>query len=185
MLFCYWARIDDEAVRSTVKTLVEEIQLNLQKLTHLTQHRGNSFMSKWKKKSKDARAALIKDAAPGIAETTASYFEFCYSRPEPWVLSNEMVKRRANRWMLLLPWLNLEVLKDNSAALFALVHYRTSHSPASWAAWDSRQLDTSWTYAHFDSEFSAKCIAIYEGSFGNVVDFDPGRAHSGATLGYP
>jgi hypothetical protein len=87
--------------------------------------------------------------------------------------------------MLLLPWLNLETLCANPAALFALAHFRSSCSPAEWAAWDSRQLDLSWDFGHFDHEFSPKCVAMYEAYYGEVVNWNAAQAHCGLILGYP
>jgi len=95
--------------------------------------------------------------------------------------SRSQIRRR----QLLLPWLSVEVLKTNPAVLFALLHYRSTHPPQEWAAFDSRQLTLSWAYGWLDVNYSAKCVVMYGARYGQLVDWEAGAAHQADILGFP
>ena len=184
--FAFWAIIDDdEIVAKTVKHLVRLNEIALKALRELMRICGDTFMKEWKKKSRDARALLIKEAAPEMAKDARAYFELYYSCTAGMQFGDLIHKRRMNRWMLLLPWLNVELLRDQPAAIYALIHFRTAYHPASWAAWDSRQIDHGWIMGFFDHEFSQKCVAVHEKAFGEVVEPDLNSLHGGIMMGYP
>ncbi|TGO34229.1 hypothetical protein BHYA_0207g00020 [Botrytis hyacinthi] len=90
-----------------------------------------------------------------------------------------------SRHQLLLHWLSLEVLKTNTAVLFALLYNRTVYAPQDWASFDSRQLNGSFLCGHFDVDFSAKCIVMYGLRYGEVVDWKASPAHRADILGSP
>ncbi|KAK1447720.1 hypothetical protein CMEL01_09559 [Colletotrichum melonis] len=48
-----------------------------------------------------------------------------------------------------------------------------------------RTMELSWAFGYFDVEFSAKCVVMSGPRYGDVVDWDAQRAHSGYTLGFP
>lgn len=86
------------------------------------------------------------------------------------------------RWR---PLLGVDSMLANPAALFALVHNRLLYPPARWAAWDLQQIQYSWDLGHFITDFSAKCIALYDPMYGQVVIWDAAKAHRGDMLGFP
>ncbi|KAI1358001.1 hypothetical protein F5Y08DRAFT_322848 [Xylaria arbuscula] len=91
----------------------------------------------------------------------------------------------SRRYKLLLPWLNIEVLKKNPAVLYALLHYRTRYTPQSWAAFDSKQLRISWACGWLDVDFSPKCVIMHGARYGELVKWDEASAHRGDILGFP
>jgi hypothetical protein len=94
-------------------------------------------------------------------------------------------RSRSRRRQLLLPWLNVEVLKRNPSVLFALLHYRSAHPPQDWAAFDCRQITLSWACGWFDVDYSAKCVVMYGPRYGSLVDWEEGTVHRADILGFP
>ncbi|KAH7116470.1 hypothetical protein EDB81DRAFT_848429 [Dactylonectria macrodidyma] len=127
------------------------------------------------------REALLKEAAPDLEEKQWLIPRYTYLRERLITHARSQERRR----QLLLPWLNVEVLKTNPAVLFALLHYRTAHSPQHWAAFDSSQLTLSWAAGFFDVDFSAKSVVMYGERYGSLVDWEEKAAHRADTLGFP
>ncbi|MCJ1400200.1 hypothetical protein MMC11_003404 [Xylographa trunciseda] len=79
----------------------------------------------------------------------------------------------------------MEVLVMNPAVLFALLHNRTAYPLQDWATFDGRQLILSWACAHFDVQFSGKCVIMYGPKYGELVDWQAGPAHRADIIGFP
>ncbi|KID83354.1 hypothetical protein MGU_09352 [Metarhizium guizhouense ARSEF 977] len=142
---------------------------------------ADMLMSRWIKQSQAKREALLKEAAPDLEEKQWLLPRYSLLRPQCYLLGRSQKGRRR----LLLPWLNVEVLKTNPAVLFALLHYRTAYSPQHWAAFDSQQLDLSWASGYFNVDFSPKCVVMYGHKYGSLVDWDKHAAHRADILGFP
>ncbi|KAL0769322.1 hypothetical protein CaCOL14_008630 [Colletotrichum acutatum] len=138
-------------------------------------------MSRWRKRSQEKRRELLHKAVPELEESQWINSRYGYS-DEKFRYGERTVQRRRQ---LLVPWLNVEVLKTSPAILFALLHYRTLYSPEDFAPLDCRQMELSWTSGNFDVEFSAKCVVMSGPRYGEIVDWDAQQAHSGYTLGFP
>lgn len=140
-------------------------------------------MSRWKKKSQDKRRALLKEVAPDLEEHRWVAPRFVYM---PESRAKEITIRRAPwRRQQLLPWLNVEALKPDPRALWALLHYRTAYHPRDWAHYDSSQLGLTWLGGWCDVQFSKKCVIMYGEHYGKLVDWSEGPAHRGDILGFP
>ena len=124
-------------------------------------------MNRWKKKSREKRQKLLKDAVPDLTDCQWFLPRYTFT-PESKVA---MGRSQARRCQLLLPWLSVEVLKMNPAVLFGLLHNRMTYPPQDWAPYNSRQLILSWACGHFDVEFSSKCVIVYGPKYGELVDW--------------
>jgi hypothetical protein len=138
-------------------------------------------MNRWRKRSQDKRQALLKDAAPDLEDKQWILPRYSYMEERKLINSRSQVRRR----QILLPWLSVEVLKTNPAVLFALLHYRSTHPPQDWAAFDSRQLTLSWACGWLDVDYSPKCVVMYGARYGQLVDWEAGAAHRADILGSP
>ncbi|KAF5556912.1 ycfA domain-containing protein [Fusarium mexicanum] len=177
----YHFRLSDAAAERNARALVENIHRSRDQLSNRIQVFGDVLMSRWKKRSQTKRAALLKEAAPDLEEKQWLIPRYSYTRERLYMRERSPLRRR----QLLLPWLNVHVLKTNPAVLFALLHYRTAYSPQSWATFDNRQLTFSWADGNFDVDFCSKCIVMYGDEYGSLVDWEAKAAHRGDTLGYP
>ncbi|KAI8648819.1 hypothetical protein NCS56_01497800 [Fusarium sp. Ph1] len=177
----YRRRLSDKEAERSVLSAVEDIHRRRTSLTKRINVFGDVLLSRWKKRSKAKREALLKEAAPELEEDQWLLPRYSYLRERLYTHARSPTRRR----QLLLPWLNVQVMKTNPAVLFALLHYRTAYSPQDWAAFDSRQLTLGWAAGFFDVDFSAKCVIMYGHQYGSLVDWDEKAAHRADTLGFP
>ncbi|OHE95726.1 hypothetical protein CORC01_09010 [Colletotrichum orchidophilum] len=138
-------------------------------------------MSRWRKRSQEKRRELLNKTVPELEELQWIIPRYGYSEEK-----DLLEARTIHNWRhLLLPWLNVEVLKTSPAVLFALLHYRTMYTPEDWAPLDCRQIELPWAAGLFNVDFSPKCVVMSGTRYGDVVDWEEGQAHTGYTLGFP
>ncbi|KID83176.1 hypothetical protein MGU_09539 [Metarhizium guizhouense ARSEF 977] len=177
----YHRRLSDTDAERRVLSAMEKIWDGKRALTEQLNVFADVLMSRWNKRSQAKREALLKEAAPDLEERQWLVPRYTYLRERLYVHARPQRRRR----QLLLPWLNVEVLKTNPAVLFALLHYRTAYSPQHWAAFDSGQLTLSWAAGFLDVDFSAKCVVMYGPKYGSLVDWEGKAAHRADTIGFP
>ncbi|WKT54251.1 hypothetical protein QSH57_004835 [Fusarium oxysporum f. sp. vasinfectum] len=177
----YRRRLSDKEAERRVLSAGENIHRRQASLTERINIYGDVLLSRWKKRSQAKREALLKEAAPELEEDQWFLPRYTYLRERLYIHARSPTRRR----QLLLPWLNVQVMKTNPAVLFALLHYRTAYSPQHWAAFDSRQLTLGWAAGFFDVDFSAKCVVMYGDQYGSLVDWEEKAAHRADTLGFP
>ncbi|KAJ3497994.1 hypothetical protein NLG97_g1472 [Lecanicillium saksenae] len=142
---------------------------------------ADTIMSRWRKMSAVKRETLLKEIAPGLEEKQWLIPRYVYT-PERLDVFNKKLSRRRQ---LLLPWINVEVLKMNPAVLFALLHFRTAFPPHQWAAFDSHQLEFCWKAYWLDVDYARKGVIMHGDNYGSVVDWEKKAAHRGDILGFP
>ncbi|KAF4778317.1 hypothetical protein HER10_EVM0003036 [Colletotrichum scovillei] len=177
----YHHSISDTSAINIASTYVKELQERRKHITNCLSSHADLLMSRWRKRSQEERRELLHKAVPELEEWQWIYSRYGYS-VESFRYGERTVQRRRQ---LLVPWLNVEVLKTSPAVLFALLHYRTLYPPEDFATLDCRQMELSWVHGYFDVEFSAKCVVMSGPRYGEIVDWDAQQAHSGYTLGYP
>ena len=149
-------------------------------LQRLTSH-ADIILKRWKKKSMEKREALLTNTVPELYKYRWLLARHTHT-PESWQWQSRDKTRRSQ---LLLPWLNLEMLKASPTVLFRLLHNRTAYSPQDWAAYDSGQLISSWACGYFDAEYSAKCIVMHGPRYGDLVDWHADSIHRADLMGFP
>ncbi|KAK0382189.1 hypothetical protein CLIM01_00481, partial [Colletotrichum limetticola] len=177
----YHHSISDTSAIKTASTYVKALQESRKHITNRLDSHADLLMSRCRKRSQEKRRELLHKAVPELEESQWINSRYVYS-DEKFRYGERTVQRRRQ---LLVPWLNVEVLKTSPAILFALLHYRTLYPPEDFAPLDCRQMELSWAYGYFDVEFSAKCVVMSGPRYGDVVDWDAQWAHSGYTLGFP
>lgn len=177
----YRHRLSDADAKYRALSTVKQIHDQRDALRATLDIFADVLMSRWKKLSQTKREALLKEAAPGLEEEQWIIPRYGYLRERLYFHKRSLKRRR----QLLLPWLNVQVLKTNPIVLFALMHCRTAYPPQSWAAFDTRQLNLSWPLGYFDVDFSRKCAVMYGDKYGSLVDWEEKAAHRGDTLGLP
>jgi hypothetical protein len=177
----YHRKLSDTDATRRVLSAVTQIHNLKSALTERLGVSADVLLSRWNKRSQAKREALLREAAPDLEEKQWLVPRYTYLRERLYVHARSQKRRR----QLLLPWLNVEVLKTNPAVLFALLHYRTAYSPEHWAAFDSGQLNLTWAAGFLDVDFSAKCVVMYGQRYGSLVDWDENAAHQADILGFP
>ncbi|KAF4627825.1 hypothetical protein G7Y89_g10330 [Cudoniella acicularis] len=179
----YIAKPSDYLAQKIIKNLVETAAADREYLLNHLASNGNLIVSKWKKSVKK-REEILKRAVPDIHEKRWTIVHYSFEAESK---TTKTAQNRSMVWRhrLLLPWLNLEILKENPAVLFALLHNRTAYPPQDWAAFDSKQLVQNWAIGFLAVQFSAKCVVMHGSRYGQVVDFEAGATHRGDTLGFP
>ncbi|ORX99972.1 hypothetical protein BCR34DRAFT_576209 [Clohesyomyces aquaticus] len=177
----YMERVPDNEAKSRAKTFVQEALEARDFIKGRLKGHADLLMNRWKKKSQVKRAELLREAAWWLDEEQWIVPRYGYM-PERRLAH---ARERVRRLQLLLPWLNIEVLKANPAVLLALLHYRTVFPPQDWATFDSRQHGLSWTMGWLNVDFSSKCIVMHGPQYGSVIAWDGPSHHRGDILGYP
>ncbi|KAK1507068.1 uncharacterized protein CCOS01_16327 [Colletotrichum costaricense] len=137
-------------------TYVKALQESRKHITNRLGSYADPLMSRWRKRSQEKRRELLHKAVPELEESQWINSRYVYS-DEKFRYGERTVQRRRQ---LLVPRLNVEVLKTSPAILFALLHYRTLYPPEDFAPLDCRQMELSWAYGYFDVELSAKRVVM-------------------------
>ncbi|WZH50115.1 hypothetical protein QYS62_011354 [Fusarium acuminatum] len=179
--FSYRDRLHDQEAKEVITAALEDIHRQQALLRNRIDTFGDLLLSRWKKYSQAKREALLQDAAPDMEKDKWLLPRHSYTHERLQVHARSSKRRK----QLMLPWLNVHVLKSNPVVLFALLHYRTANPPDSWAAFDSKQLNYGWAGAQFDVDFSAKCVVMYGHRYGSLVDWEEEAAYRGDIMGFP
>ncbi|KIL88353.1 hypothetical protein FAVG1_08432 [Fusarium avenaceum] len=179
--FSYRHRLSEREAAQVVTTAVDSIYQHQAVLRERIDTFGDLLLSRWRKFSQAKREALVLDAAPDMEKEKWLLPRHSYEHERLQVHARSSRRRK----QLMLPWLNVQVLKNNPVVLFALLHYRTVSPPDSWAVFDNKQLNFGWAGAQFDVDFSAKCVVMHGHRYGSLVDWEKEAAHRGDIMGFP
>ncbi|KAL2876384.1 hypothetical protein SGCOL_008384 [Colletotrichum sp. CLE4] len=160
---------------------VKEAQESRKHITNRLSSYVDLLMSRWRKRSQDQRRELLNKAVPELEEPQWINSRYGYSE-EKFRFGERTMQRRRH---LLVPWLNVKVLKTSPAVLFALLHHRTLYPPEDFAPLDCRQMKLSWASGNFDVVFSAKYVVMSGSRYGDLVVWNAQQTHTGCTLGFP
>lgn len=180
--FAYRGEVSREEATRIATEYTQNAQNDRDALSQLLRDHGDLLISRWKKKSPAKRAAILIAASPELNQDDWVYSLYHRLRECCWEAARDPVARI----QLLLPWLTLSILKSNPSALFALLHHRSAFAPQEWAPYDNKQLTLSWSYPHFDLQFTTLCVVMHGPAYGRqVVDFDPDALHRQDIIGFP
>ncbi|CAJ0543905.1 Ff.00g039850.m01.CDS01 [Fusarium sp. VM40] len=179
--FSYRERISDEEAKEVITAALEDIDRQQSLLRNRIETFGDLLLSRWKKHSQTKRQGLLKEAVPYLESEKWLLPRFSYTHERV----QAHARRPSRRKQLMLPWLNVHVLKSNPTVLFALLQHRAFNSPQNWATFDSRQLTFGWVAGQFHVDFSAKSVIMYGNRYGSLVDWEEKAAHRGDTMGFP
>ena len=161
--FRYKPVITPAAAKTMLASFTNHIDADRAYLAGLCDKYGNTIISRWRKKSRNKREALLLLADPSIEK-------------EPWFrlrIEGNIVRwqeLRQYRKSWLLPYMNTDIMKANPSVLLSLIDHRVHHSPEEWAAFDSHQLRRAWALGHFDLEYCGKyCVVMHGVDYGKLV----------------
>ncbi|TGO16561.1 hypothetical protein BTUL_0026g00130 [Botrytis tulipae] len=155
--------------KTIVKSYADAIKDDSKYLQRMVTVHGNTIVNRWKKKSCDKRTKTLQTAFPCIFPTKRNFVHVHYDHADiTWQPMREF------REALLVPWLNLETLRDDSYKLLALLHARTKGLPEQWVAFDNHSMTASWVAGGLRTEYADCCVVLY-GSNYDIIGFPRGR----------
>lgn len=184
--FSYRRHLTDEEAAEISGRFVSQIQDDRRHISERLERHADIVISRWIKNgtygSQQKREDVLRTVAADLAKTPQDIIGYNYShRGRP-----HMNRSLQGRHMLLLPWLNIEVLKTSPDALLALLHCRSAFEPSEWAAFDSQQFKGHWNQGYFDCDHSLKTIVMCgEEDYGSLVDWNAEQMHRVDTVGFP
>lgn len=184
--YSYRRHLTDGEAAEMSGRYISQIQDDRRHISGRLERHGDIVISRWIKNgtygSQQKRENLLKTVAADLAKTPHDIIGYNYSHEERPHANRSLQSRH----MLLLPWLNIELLKTTPDALLALLHCRSAYEPSEWAAFDSQQFKGHWYNGNFDCDHSRKTIVLYgEEKYGSLVDWNADQMHRGDTVGYP
>lgn len=181
---------EDEA-RSEAAGYLEKMHDNLQYLKTVCEVNGTAIFKRWKNKSSEKRKALLLEVDPDMYPRQWANFHLGY---EYAVLNREEIMparaegvyvdpdlsqgntRRPHCNIFLLPYMNLESLKDDPGRLLNIVQNRVKYSPEQWA-YDNYLLDKQWRVGTFATVYNNNCIVMHGFGYGKLTSWDKTAAH--------
>lgn len=181
----YRSHLAGEEAEDISNQYVSQIRDDRRYISGRLERHADIVISRWTKNgaygSQQKRENLLSEAAVDLAKTPEDIIRYIYSQGQGSYFNRSLQNRR----MLLLPWLNIELLKTTPDALLALFHCRTTYEPSEWAAFDGEQFQGYWDNGHFECDFSMKTIVMYGERYGTLVAWNAEEIHRGDTVGFP
>lgn len=177
----WYASVTTPAVASTLlANLTNKINTDRTYLANMCEKFGNTISSRWRKKSRDKREALLLLADPSIEK-------------KPWFRvrsETEQVKlletRNSRRKSWLLPYMTTAVMKANPSVLLGLIHHRVHHSPEEWAPFDNYSIRQGWATGDIGLEYCGQaCVVMHGIDYGKLVPWEKQAAERWDIVGYP
>jgi len=176
--FSYKTQISDVEAREILKDYISRIRNDREFLQKQCVVYGDKILSRWRKKSRQQRAACLLHAEPDLYPQ--QWFIPRYTNTSP-----EWKDARKYRKSFLLPYLNVELLKTNPAVFFGLLHNRTLYPPEDWVSFDNKELTLGWAMGYFDLEFCGHCVVMHGARYGELAPWEPKAAHRSDIIGFP
>ncbi|KAH6681775.1 hypothetical protein B0J14DRAFT_577134 [Halenospora varia] len=142
---------------------------------------GKTIASRWKKKSREKRAACLKAADESLFEK--QWIVPLYTSRQ--LESTGQLDMRKYRQGFLLEYLNVDGLKGDPAKLLGLVQNRACFTPEQWALHDNKKLDWCWDSGMADIDGSRLCMVMYGSRYGELVPWEKRAAHAREIIGFP
>ncbi|TEY43689.1 hypothetical protein BOTCAL_0363g00100 [Botryotinia calthae] len=166
--------------KTIANSYANAIKDDLEYLRCMVAVHGNTIINRWRKKSRDKRDKTLQTAFPLIFPTKWNIVHVHYDCADvTWQPTREY------RDALLVPWLNLETLRDDPYKLLALLHARTKYSPEQWVAFDSHSMNAMWETGGLRTEYADCCVVLYGSNYGDVTPWDTAKVHRMDIIGFP
>ncbi|KAG9563939.1 hypothetical protein KCU71_g5110, partial [Aureobasidium melanogenum] len=176
----YESVIAPDVARNLLADFVNKTNSDRSYLAGLCHKYGNTILSRWRKKSRDKREALLLQADPSIEREP-----FLRLRDEP-ELRAWRVMRHTRRKSWLLPYMNTTLMKENPLILLGLIHHRVQHTPEEWAPFDSDLVRQGWSNGMQSLEYCGHyCIVMNGVNYGKLVSWSKEAAERWDIVGYP
>lgn len=198
-VFGYNKILSDNEARQMATELVNNTRKNFQYLRAKCDRSGAVIIKRWKKKSSEKRKALLLEVDPlmypyqwsdirfyeEFSNTPAqkALAEFGILDPDPDATQGKA--RRQYRNVCLLPYLNIQSLKDDPARLLNIVYNRVRFSPEQWTPFDNYLLSKQWKIGSLITSYNRNCVIMYGPRYGDLVSWKSDLAHAWDIVGFP
>jgi hypothetical protein len=176
--FSYKTQISDVEARAILRDYISRIRNDREFLQKQCEVYGDRILNRWRKKSREQRAAFLLHADPDLYPH--QWFIPRYTNTSP-----QWKDARKRRNSFLLPYLNLELLKTTPTVFFGLLHNRTLYPPEDWVSFDNKELTLGWAMGYFDLEFCGHCVIMHGPRYGELTPWEPKAAHRSDIIGFP
>lgn len=175
----YEGYLSNEAAAKKAAEYTERIQQARDHIAYMTNNHGNAILKKWRRDQQYRRKTLQKVKAD-IYPTRDPLLNMLGT---PNSTSSEDLAD--NRMALLLPYINLEDLIEDSSHLISLLHNRSRYPPEQWVPFDNSQLQPAWRQAVLPELFAYGCVEMHGPDYGTWKAFSDGEVHRGDAHGTP
>lgn len=166
--------------RKVLQKLFDQMNEDFMFLKTKCRLHGDRIMSRWKKRSREKRELWLLQADPNLCVDRWHLLRYvCMDAHLPWENARKLRKN------FLLPYLSVDVLKNDPALFLSLLYNRTYYHPYMWAPSDSMELATGWNLCYLDVEISGACVAMYRENYGSLVAWDAQAAHRSDIVPFP
>ncbi|KUJ23767.1 uncharacterized protein LY89DRAFT_712776 [Mollisia scopiformis] len=174
--------LNDIEAKNTCRKLVADIDGNREYLQSQLALKGPSIRKRWEELKDSQRETVMKRVDPKMYENKwmepVLGHKFRYA-------NHSIDCRKDYRNIHLLPYINLQALKEHPSPLLDLFQHRSNFSPAELASFDNRMLDFGWTSGTLDVYFNRNSVTMLGPQFGKLVPWDESAVHSWETVGFP
>ncbi|TVY82305.1 hypothetical protein LSUE1_G002243 [Lachnellula suecica] len=199
-VYTYASVLSNSEAREKAASLVEQAHANLKYLREQCDANGHTIIKRWKKKSNEKRNVLLLEVDPSMYPYQWSDMRFLAeygNRPDHLEALNSGLNtvedpdnteghaRRAFRDVCLLPYVNLESLKNDPAKLLSLLYNRVKYPPEKWASFDNWLLEKQWHMGSLPTPYNKNCIIMYGPSYGKLTPWQSGLAYAWDIIGFP
>ncbi|KAK4543627.1 hypothetical protein LTR36_005272 [Oleoguttula mirabilis] len=192
-------RVNDATAGHTTRALAADAEKDRQYIRAKLAQSGDAIRSRWKKKGKDKREAMILEAQSNLyrdkwpeLRTMFDYDDFTDgkgflsmdSRDTEAVGKAQSLNERLKNSQLL-PYLNIETLKEDPMRLLSLLHHRSESKLEDWVMFDLQQMKLSVEGGSISRHYNSNCVVMYGDKYGELIMWDRAQCHRWNCIGYP
>ncbi|KAI5198507.1 hypothetical protein AUEXF2481DRAFT_33212 [Aureobasidium subglaciale EXF-2481] len=180
--FChkYENMVRPQEAEVSLAKFVSQINIDRAHLAELCSIFGNTILSRWRKKSRDKREALLIQADPTMEKK--AWYRLRFDAEE--ISGPTARQQHRNNWLL--PYMSVEIMKSSPNILFGLVQNRIQYSPQEWAASDSNTVKQGFATGYLGMEYCGhSCVVMHGLDYGELVPWNKEAAERWDIVGYP
>jgi hypothetical protein len=174
-VFEYSKKIGDTYAVAMASGLVSSTKICLDRVAVMSKAIGIPTQRYWTQLAQKKRRELLIEVDSGMYPNQfgEAIFSIKYRN------ETQGLKMREYRQWSLLPYLNLEELSSDPAALMNLIYVRIEYSPATWASYDSAKIRCHWYLGFFDLVYNQNCVIMHGERYGQLCKWNPVQAYAG------
>ncbi|KAE9982495.1 hypothetical protein BLS_005926 [Venturia inaequalis] len=184
--------VDDNDASNTTRNLVDCIRSDLSYLRNSLKQHADLVVSRWKKKSKAKRLALLQELADLAPFRWASVHFMNMHNPRCDCRQGK-IKVRSQKYDRLVgtyqdtwltPYLDQATLSEDPLRLLSLLHVRSAFQPEEWVMFDKWHVTLAEYHIVLIPEFNENCVVMQGPEYGKLVPWEEEKAHSWQIVGY-
>lgn len=194
-IIAYTAVLSDIEAQNLASEFMRSIYRDYEYLQQQCVANGDNIMKRWRKRTQAKRAAILLevDSTMYPNQWCSGYFDDSFRLSALAMLASGQFdpdvtrgrERRPYRNACLLPYINVEALKEDPARFLNLLHNRAKYKPESWASYDNSLLNQQWDLGSFEIFYNANCIVMHGTDYGKMAKWEKKAAHAWDIVGFP